>query len=77
VEVIEEDVQDFLANCGDNPEKALRILRTGVVESLNAQTDYYFPLPTFHPAWLIELIKRTVDSLIGLCPAFTFGEQIS
>jgi hypothetical protein len=75
VELIEEDVQDLLANCGDNPEKALRILRTGVVELLDVQMDFYLPLPDFQIVWVVKAVRTTVDSMICLLPPFTFGEQ--
>ena len=77
VELIEEFVQGALEDCGDNLEKANRILRAGVAESLNVQMDYYFSLPNYQPAWIIKLIPKTLDSLIGLCPVFTPGRTIS
>jgi hypothetical protein len=73
---IEEIVQDELLDCDDNPEKTNRILRTGVAESLTFLMDYYSSLPNYQPLWIIELIPKTINSLIALCPPFTSGEQV-
>ncbi len=75
VELIEQDAQDILEDCGDNFERARRTLRTGVMDSLTVQMDYYFSLANYQTAWIVELIPRTVDSLIERCPAFILGEQ--
>jgi hypothetical protein len=75
VGVIEDYVQDALWDCGDNPEKTIRILRTGVVESLNVQMDYYSSLPTYHSVWNLEVAGKTIDALIALSPPLTPGEQ--
>jgi hypothetical protein len=80
VEVIDQAVQDALEGCINavrnlvNPEKASRILRTCLVESLNVQIDYYSSLPNYHPIWLAHTTKRRVDSMIDLFPVFTSGE---
>lgn len=50
-----------------NPEKALRILRTCVVQALDAQIDYYEMLPSYRKEWVRELQHKTIDSLLGLC----------
>jgi hypothetical protein len=81
VEIIDRAVQDSLEGCINavrnlvNPEKASRILRTCLVESLNVQIDYYSSLPNYHPIWLLHIMKRTVDSMVDLFPVFTSGEQ--
>jgi hypothetical protein len=75
VGVIEDYVQDALWDCGDNPEKASRIPRTGVVESLNVQMDYYSSLPNYHSVWNLEVAGKTIDALIALTPPLTLGEQ--
>jgi DNA-binding transcriptional ArsR family regulator len=81
VELIEDAVQDALEGCINqvrnlvNPEKASRILRTCLVESLRVQIDYYSSLPGYHPIWIAHILKRTIDSMIALFPVFTSGEQ--
>jgi hypothetical protein len=81
VETIEQAVQSALENCINsyrnlvNPEKASRILRTCLVELLRVQIDYYSSLSEYHPVWIAHILKRTIDSLIGLFPVFTSGEQ--
>jgi hypothetical protein len=76
VELIAEDTQDRLENCGANLERSRRILRTGVVESLNVQMDYYFALPNYQATWIVQLIPRTVDSLIGMINPFIPDEEL-
>ena len=81
VEIIEQAVQSALEGCINavrnlvNPEKASRILRTCLVESLKVQIDYYSSLPDYHPIWIGHILKRTIDSMIALFPVFTSGEQ--
>jgi protoheme ferro-lyase len=80
VEHVEKYARYALAACSNavgnlvNPEKALRILRTCVVESIDAQIDYYETLPSYRKEWLRELQYKTVDSSIGLMPMWTSGE---
>src|SRR5437016_897508 len=81
VERIEHAVQGALEGCINgvrnlvNPEKASRILRTCLVESLRVQIAYYSSLPNYHPIWIAHIMKRTIDSMIRLFPVFTSGEQ--
>jgi hypothetical protein len=71
VQRIEEDVKDALWDCDDNVEKAIRILRTRVVESLDVQMDHFSSLATYHHGWIVEIVLTTVDSMIGLLPPLT------
>jgi hypothetical protein len=71
VERIAEDVESALLDCGDNLERARQILRTGVAESLDVRMGYYFSLPNYHSAWIVEIARTTVDSMIPLIPSLT------
>jgi hypothetical protein len=81
VELIEGYVQSAVKECSDpigmsvNTERVRRILHTCVVESLDAQIKYYASLPSYRPEWDLELTNKTIDSLLGLFPLFTSGEE--
>jgi DNA-binding XRE family transcriptional regulator len=81
VEDIEKFARYALSACSNavgglvNPEKALRILRTCVVEAFEAQIDYYEKLPIYTREWLRELQQTTIESALGLMPMWTSGEQ--
>jgi hypothetical protein len=75
VERVEEFVQDALLACDENPEKAVRILRTMIVKSLDVQMDYYLSLPTYDAVWAVDVAGKTVDSMIRLFPPLTSGEH--
>jgi hypothetical protein len=70
VEELEELAQRLLRNCGDfryfNPQKAVRILRTCVVQALDVQIAYYKSLPDYHPEWIREIKEKTIDGIVGL-----------
>lgn len=70
VEDIEEYARLSLHRCGDsgyyNAEKAARILRTCVVESLDIQIEHYKSLPTYHPEWIRDVTEKTIESTVGL-----------
>jgi len=78
---IEQYAKSALRGCSNevgnlvNPGKALRILRTCVVEALNAQLEYYSSLPSYRQEWVRELEQNTIASALGLMPMFTSGEQ--
>jgi DNA-binding XRE family transcriptional regulator len=80
VEDIEKFARYALNACSNavgslvNPEKALRILRTCVVEAFEAQIEYYEKLPIYTKEWLKELQQTTIDSALGLMPMWTSGE---
>lgn len=70
VEDIEEYARLSLHRCGDsryfNAEKAVRILRTCVVEALDIQIEHYEALPTYHPEWIRDVTEKTIESVVGL-----------
>ncbi len=70
VETVEEFAQAALRNCGDyryfNAEKAVRILRTCVVQALDIQIVYYKSLPDYRPEWIREIKEKTIDAIVGL-----------
>ena len=59
VEDVEEYARLSLHRCGDsryfNAEKAVRILRTCVVEALDIQIEHYESLYIYRPKWIPEL----------------------
>jgi hypothetical protein len=81
VEDIEKYARYALSACSNavgnlvNPEKAVRILRTCVVQALDAQIDYYETLPSYRKEWVRELQHKTIDSTLGLMPMWTSGEE--
>src|SRR5437016_1575325 len=80
VEEIDHAVQSSLESCSNatgnfvNAERALRILRTCLVMSLDVQLDYYRSLQNYHPVWMALIVRDTIESFIGLFPLFTSGE---
>ncbi|MFZ0771240.1 MAG: hypothetical protein WCA49_07655 [Candidatus Sulfotelmatobacter sp.] len=70
VEDVEEYARLSLHRCGDtryfNAEKAVRILRTCVVESLDVQIEHYKSLPSYHPEWIRDVTEKTIESVVGL-----------
>jgi DNA-binding transcriptional regulator YiaG len=72
-----EDVQEVerfahrnLRECGGpadyNFEKALRILRTCVITSLEVQMRFYASLRNYHSRWIQEIVEKAIDSTVGL-----------
>jgi hypothetical protein len=80
VQQIEKYAKDALYACVNttgslvNPEKALRILRTCVIEVFEIQLEYYGSLPHYRAEWVTELRENTIDTAVGLMPMFTTGE---
>ncbi len=80
-----QDIQDAartaISRCSNsvrgwvNPEEASRVLRTCLVALLDAQLAYYSSLPNYHPQWIRQLENDTIESLLGVFPLFTSGEQ--
>ena len=70
IQDIESYARSALHGCGSfvdyNVEKALRILRTCVVASLEAQMTFYSSLATFNQRWIIEITEKTISATIGL-----------
>jgi hypothetical protein len=81
VELVERYVQEAARECSNpvglsvNTERMSRILRTCIVESLDTQIKYYASLPHYRPEWVSELTDKTINSLLGLFPLFTSGEE--
>jgi len=80
-----QDIQDAaraaISRCSNsvrgwvNPEEASRVLRTCLVALLDVQLAYYSSLPNYHPQWIRQLENDTIESLLGIFPLFTSGEQ--
>jgi hypothetical protein len=70
VNEFEEIARLALSQCGDtryfNAQKALRIMRTCVVESVDVQLKYYKSLPEYRREWLDEIVDGTLSAIIGL-----------
>lgn len=70
VQDFEEYARQSLHGCGTaaayNGEKALRILRTCVVESLDVQIAFYSSLPNYTSEWIKEISERTMSAIISL-----------
>ena len=70
VENIEELARLSLHRCYDsgyyNAEKALRILRTCVIEALDIQIAYYEALSNYRLEWIREIREKTIETIVGL-----------
>jgi hypothetical protein len=64
-----------------NTQKAMRLLRSCVVDSFECQAGYYSTLPTRSPEWILILTESTLESLVGLIdvssPVVTVGGSSS
>jgi hypothetical protein len=70
VQDIESYARRALNGCGGeydyNVEKALRILRTCVVSSIEVQMTFYASLRAYNPRWILEITQKTISATIGL-----------
>jgi hypothetical protein len=79
---IEDEVRELLESCSEpllgfiNREKARQIVRTYLIEELDVKMGHYSSLPNYQVAWMPELIRSTVDSLIVLMPVFTSSKNV-
>jgi hypothetical protein len=55
--------------------KAFEILRTSVVEELNARLDYFETLPGFEWAWMKEIITHATASVLACFPQGQFEKR--
>lgn len=70
VRKVEDYAQGSTRQCGDewsfNTPKALRILRTCAVASLDHQISYYSSLSGYRPQWLAEPAETTINATVNL-----------
>jgi len=79
VQKMEDYARSALAGCDSgmsyNRVKAMRILRTCVVEVVNRQLEYYRSLQNYDLHWVQEIVDTTVDSALGLVHAMYFDHS--
>ena len=76
VQQIEAYARPALRECDSvyrfNIEKAMRILRTCVVEVFDCQIDYFKTLSSYDPRWGEMVVESTIASALGLISSVSF-----